>query len=176
MFNRKFKHGQLRVSGFTLIELLIVVSVIGILSGLTLTVINPAALRARARDSQRVSDLKKIQTALEAYFSDYRSYPPKATPTSYYLVSTLSGVLVPGYISQLPTDPNGYSVVYSCASNFGYSYRTNSTTGGTAYVLLAKMETTSVDYSKCSDTSISNCVTFGCSTCLTNCHAVQNTF
>ncbi|KKS07182.1 MAG: general secretion pathway protein G [candidate division WWE3 bacterium GW2011_GWE1_41_27] len=162
--------------GFTIVELLIVVSVIGILSGVTLSVINPAKLQARARDSQRISDLKKIQTALEAYFSDFRSYPPKATPASYYAVSTLSGVLVPNYISQLPTDPKGYSAAYSCAADFGYTYRTNSTTGGTAYVLLAKMETTSVDYSKCSDSGISNCVTFGCSTCATYCHAVQNTF
>ncbi len=160
--------------GFTLIELLIVVSVIGILSGLAISVINPSALRAKARDSQRISDLKKVQTALEIYFTDNRHYPTVAVPTSYYLINNALAGLVPNYISQLPSDPLGYSSSFSCSSNFGYSYRTDS--AGGRYVLLAKMETTSADYVRCS--AVSNCgdAIFNCNNCTEaqRCHAVQN--
>lgn len=163
-----------KIKGFTLIELLIVVSVIGILSGLAISVINPSALRAKARDSQRISDLKKVQAALEIYFTDSRHYPTVAVPTSYYLINSALAGLVPNYISQLPSDPAGYASSFSCSSNFGYSYRTDST--GSRYALLAKMETTSADYVRCS--GISNCgdSVFDCNNCTEaqRCHATQN--
>ena len=61
--------------GFTLIEILISVTLVSILAGLLISVINPQGLRAKARDSQRKADLKQIQTALELYFADNRQYP-----------------------------------------------------------------------------------------------------
>jgi type II secretion system protein G len=60
-------------NGFTLIELLIVMAIIGIL--LTLASVNFIAVRERARDAQRKSDLAQIQIALELYRSDTGSYP-----------------------------------------------------------------------------------------------------
>src|SRR4030042_4305761 len=62
-------------SGFTLIEILIVVMLIGILSGVMLRVINVQGVRSKSRDSQRTSDLAKIQTAFELYYTDSRQYP-----------------------------------------------------------------------------------------------------
>lgn len=59
--------------GFTLIELLVVISLIGILT--TLLFANLNAGRARARDAQRKSDLKSIQTALRLYYNDKNRYP-----------------------------------------------------------------------------------------------------
>jgi len=64
------KHAQ---KGFTLIELLVVVSIIGILATLVSANLNSA--RSRARDSQRKSDLRNIQTALRLYFNDKGYYP-----------------------------------------------------------------------------------------------------
>ncbi|MGA2910623.1 MAG: prepilin-type N-terminal cleavage/methylation domain-containing protein [Candidatus Microgenomates bacterium] len=59
--------------GFTLIELLVVISIIGILA--TLVVANLSSARSRARDAERKSDLKNIQTALRLYYNDYNGYP-----------------------------------------------------------------------------------------------------
>lgn len=60
-------------SGFTLIELLVVISIIGILTSLVMSNMNSA--RERARDTQRKSDLRSIQTALRLYYNDKGRYP-----------------------------------------------------------------------------------------------------
>lgn len=65
--------------GFTLIELLTVIAIIGILTAfLTVSYI---AVRQRARDTQRKSDLKQMQSALELYKADTDAYPP-SSPSS----------------------------------------------------------------------------------------------
>jgi len=53
--------------GFTLLELLIVVGILAILSTTLLVVINPAELLRRTRDSQRLSDLDNMRTAIGYY-------------------------------------------------------------------------------------------------------------
>ncbi|MDP3792775.1 MAG: type II secretion system protein [bacterium] len=55
--------------GFTLIELLIVIGLLAILATVTLLVINPAQMFAQARDSQRISDLNTLKSALALYVS-----------------------------------------------------------------------------------------------------------
>ena len=60
-------------NAFTLIELLVVISVIGILTALVMSNMNAA--RERARDAQRKSDLRSIQTALRLYYNDVGRYP-----------------------------------------------------------------------------------------------------
>jgi prepilin-type N-terminal cleavage/methylation domain-containing protein len=61
-------------SGFTLIELLTVIAIIGILAGLTATVL-PRVLE-RAKIARMESVFKNLQTALAAYYTDHDSYPP----------------------------------------------------------------------------------------------------
>lgn len=56
--------------GFTLLELLIVIGILAILAAVTVLVINPAQLLKRARDSQRMSDLATLQTAIGLYMTD----------------------------------------------------------------------------------------------------------
>lgn len=128
--------------GFTLIEILIVVMVIGILAGVMLRVINIDDVRKKTRDSQRVADLKKIQTALELYFVDTRSYPN----TSDAWVSVTAGnivydSLISSYINQIPSDPK--------ASTVGnYMYRSD----GGSYYLTAPLELSdNFTSSPCSD-------------------------
>ena len=53
--------------GFTLLELLIVIGILAILSAVTILVINPAELLRKSRDTQRISDLGSINSAL-GYF------------------------------------------------------------------------------------------------------------
>ncbi len=54
-------------AGFTLLELLIVISIIAILSVMLIIVINPAETLKKSRDSQRISDLNTLKTALGIY-------------------------------------------------------------------------------------------------------------
>lgn len=55
--------------GFTLIELLIVIGILAILATVTLLVLNPAQMFAQARDSQRISDLNTLKSAIALYTS-----------------------------------------------------------------------------------------------------------
>jgi prepilin-type N-terminal cleavage/methylation domain-containing protein len=58
-------------SGFTLLELLIVIGILAILSTTMLMVINPTDLLARARDSNRISNLSAINSAINVLMSFY---------------------------------------------------------------------------------------------------------
>ncbi len=64
---------NLKQAGFTLVELLIVIAIIGILS--TMAVVNLSAAKSKARDAQRIQDIKAIQIALELYYADNDRYP-----------------------------------------------------------------------------------------------------
>lgn len=55
--------------GFTLLELLIVIAIIAILSVALVLVLNPAETLKKARDSQRISDLSTIKTAIGLYLT-----------------------------------------------------------------------------------------------------------
>ncbi len=143
-------------SGFTLIELLIVILVIGVLSGVLLSVVNSTGVRAKARDSQRKADLIKMQTALELYFADNRVYPISniTTPGSWERAnsasSALTAALEPDYLDPVPEDPiqagnNGGP----CNNPDFYRYNYYSAAGN-SYDLTAIMEiSTSNDDSPC---------------------------
>jgi prepilin-type N-terminal cleavage/methylation domain-containing protein len=59
--------------GFTLLELLIVIGILAILSTTIVLVINPAELLKKARDSQRISDLNTLKTAIAYYVTETAS-------------------------------------------------------------------------------------------------------
>lgn len=59
--------------GFTLLELLIVIGILAILSTTVVLVINPAQLLKKARDSQRISDLNTVKTAIAYYITEASS-------------------------------------------------------------------------------------------------------
>ena len=56
--------------GFTLLELLIVIGILAILSTTVVLVINPAELLRRARDSQRISDLNTLKSAITLFIAE----------------------------------------------------------------------------------------------------------
>lgn len=56
--------------GFTLIELLIVIAIVAILSAVVVLTLNPAELLRQARDSNRISDMSTIKSALSLYLAD----------------------------------------------------------------------------------------------------------
>jgi len=57
-------------SSFTLIELLVVLAIVAILSVVVIITLNPSELLKQARDSNRLSDLGTLNTALAAYSAD----------------------------------------------------------------------------------------------------------
>ena len=121
--------------GFTLIELLIVVALIAILSGIVIKVVDVGGVRSKSRDSQRISDLRKIQLALELYFADMRVYPTTGNLDD----------LESGYLNNLPQDPLDSS---------SYLYES---TGGTGYTLVAEVEISSSGNGVCGSSGVPPC-------------------
>ena len=101
---------MLHKRGFTIVELLIVIVVIAILAAITMVAYN--GIQARARDTQRISDITSILKSLEAYKAINDVYPT-ATSTSgsgsFELSTESTGTfmeyLVPMYFSKTPVDP-----------------------------------------------------------------------
>jgi type II secretory pathway pseudopilin PulG len=125
---------------------MIVVSIIAIMTAVV--GVNYSASGEASRDAKRQSDLRAIQTALEAYKNRVGRYPAQcAVPATaggwsgqlgtIYQCDNIAGNvngqyivgLAPEYIPVLPIDPklNG--------TNSGYVYRTNA--AGTVYKLMA---------------------------------------
>jgi prepilin-type N-terminal cleavage/methylation domain-containing protein len=76
--------------GFTIVELLIVIVVIGILALLVITTYS--GIQAKARNTKRTSDLKSLQTKLEAYINDNGHYPSLADMKSdTWLAANMKG-------------------------------------------------------------------------------------
>lgn len=124
--------------GFTLIELLVVVAIIGLLSSVVLSSLDTA--RAKARDTQRLADLREIRTALETYRSENGAYPSTSNAWRGSCVGFGSypntGVgawipdLAPRFMSVLPSDPRPTADGNGC-----YLYRSN----GASYKVMAQV-------------------------------------
>ncbi len=99
-----------RNSGFTLIELLVVIGILAILLSIVLIAINPARQFGQANNTKRSSDVTAILNAVGAYAADNHGVLPAPITALSADVSTagtdLCSVLVPTYISALPTDPS----------------------------------------------------------------------
>lgn len=67
--------------GFTLIELLIVIGILAVLATVVVLILNPVQLLAQARDSQRLSDLNSVKSAIGLYLSTVASPTVAAGPT-----------------------------------------------------------------------------------------------
>jgi len=152
--------------GFTLLELLIVIGILSILSTTIIIVINPAQLLKKARDSQRISDLNTMKTAIAYYITE--TTPPVMgdinTDTTYSDVddvacdsatahtSNTSAIDNSGWIpikfdgmtggspiGALPRDPN--PTIMSASPARYYTYMVGSLTNYT-FLLTANMEST----------------------------------
>lgn len=170
-----------RKTGFTLIEMMIVVAIIGILAGVLINVININRIQARSRNSRRMGDVKRIQTALELYFSNNRGYPTSANWVDVLTATeSLSVYLIPDFISSMPEDPKQGedATPITCfttpSSKYGYYYRSRSEG---KYILGATLEVDSApDGNRCSSsTDIPNCTDSGYGCPVTpQCYCVQN--
>jgi len=94
--------------GFSLPELLIAIAIIGILS--TVVVVSTSAVRAKARDTRRIADMKVIQLGLALYYDVYKKYPS---------TGGLDVLVTQKFIPSIPTDPAGTS--YGAYEYLSYS-------------------------------------------------------
>lgn len=127
--------------GFTLMELLIVVAIIGILATVVVVAVNPGRQLAKARDTQRETDLVAIVSTIYQYASEHSGDLPDTDgdpstsnfPTSLTCIGTnascfdLGGAgdvgetIVPVYVVELPKDPRLVSTgVAGTDDNTGY--------------------------------------------------------
>lgn len=97
-----FKTLKKAQSGFTIIELLIVIAIIAILAGLVLN--NFQGAQAKARDTQRVTDVNNMHSKLEEYYNENGAYP-----------STIVAADLPGIDAESLNDPDGTAVVANAA-------------------------------------------------------------
>lgn len=102
--------------GFTLVELMIVIAVIAILA--TLALFGLSGAQKGARDTQRVSILNNMRTAMERYNADKNQYPQGVFSQVYYSLTNNT------YLPTTVNDPG----CGTGAVNVGSSY----TTGGVA--------------------------------------------
>ena len=123
--------------GFTLIELLIVIAIIAILAAIIIA--TTTGTRAQARDSQRVSQLGEVRTALEMYNSKHGKYSVcgSTTCTGTNWNSVMTALISDGDIASTPKDPTD-------SSPYVYTYCPDVASGvATKYALMARLETDS---------------------------------
>lgn len=97
-----FKTLKKAEKGFTIIELLIVIAIIIILAALVLN--NFQGAQAKARDTQRVTDINNIHSKLEEYYNENNFYPGTFTASTF-----------PGIDGESLKDPKGQTVTINAA-------------------------------------------------------------
>ena len=109
--------------GFTIVELLIVIVVIGILAALVLNSFN--GVQARARDTERRTDINAIATQLEVYYNDKSGYPtPTDLADTAWQTANLKGADAAAFV-----DPKGVMVNGTGSS---YAYNNDNGTASTS--------------------------------------------
>jgi prepilin-type N-terminal cleavage/methylation domain-containing protein len=105
--------------GFTLIELLIVIAVVAVLATVVLITLNPSELLKQARDSNRVADIKTLDTALTFYLSDASS----TALANYHLNPFSASAYGSCYMGPSSATPWGIAI-NNATSGCGGRYRT----------------------------------------------------
>ena len=133
-----------RKKGFTLIELLVVIAIIGIL--MTLGINSYLKLQKNGRDAKRMSDLSKIQGALEQYHADQGVYPANDVTAGVSLTNRMgiTPVLTPAdtktYLATMPKEVNPTPYVYEKKSSSCTNNMSTASTYCTNYCLYATLE------------------------------------
>lgn len=139
----KTKNNQ---QGFTIVELLIVIVVIGILAALVITTYT--GIQAKARNSERQTDIQSIQTQLEAYFAQGNNghYPSRGDVNDSSWRTTNMKSLDPGALKDpqgssetLAASPAAKSYAYTVTNDSGTSCESDDTTCS-KYTLTATLE------------------------------------
>jgi prepilin-type N-terminal cleavage/methylation domain-containing protein len=105
--------------GFTLIELLVVIAIIAVLSIVVILTLNPAELLRQARDSNRISDMATVKSAISLFLADQATSSAAlgANNTCYVDIAGIangttsctwfSGIVIPTVSSSAPKKVDG---------------------------------------------------------------------
>jgi type IV pilus assembly protein PilA len=115
--------------GFTIVELLIVIVVIGILALLVITTYS--GIQAKARNAKRTSDLKSLQTHVEAFFSQNGYYPSRANLNDGTWLSTNMKSLDQNALID-PSSPTQSKTLVGSPAAKAYSYAPTQSDGTTS--------------------------------------------
>ena len=121
--------------GFTVLEVLIVIAVFGLLA--TLGALSLSSARARLRDTQRVSDMSVLRSALSQYWLEKAGYPVNSgvnlgqpgtntdalTPDGFVARNNVGASV---YLAPIPTGPNvgEYYKYHGGASGYSIRFQT----------------------------------------------------
>jgi prepilin-type N-terminal cleavage/methylation domain-containing protein len=155
-----------QTKGFTLIELLVVIAIVAILSVVVILTLNPAELLRQARDSNRISDLATLKSAISLYLADGqtasigadgRCYAARSTTTvtcgGRFGGTTTSTATTSRAVSGSGWLPVDFTLITSGApisnlpvdplgDNATYYYAYTASSSGGVFELTAKMEST----------------------------------
>ncbi|MBI4059291.1 type II secretion system protein [Candidatus Microgenomates bacterium] len=115
--------------GFTLIELLVVIAIMGVLATVGINTF-PGAL-AKARDSQRIDDGRKIVAALQQFYTDKNRYAGQTGDIGSQCTSWCNSIAGATWIgglssylpgSAVPTDPKNTEPYYYQYISDGQDY------------------------------------------------------
>jgi len=127
---------------FTLIEILLVIGIIVLLAGAIIVAINPGRQFAKARNTQRVTDVNAILSSIVQDMTDnqgrwnctgstnYATSLPATTATIVTVAENNSSeinlsCLAPNYVPRIPVDPSKQNT----DTNTGYTLQYNTSTG-----------------------------------------------
>lgn len=97
------KPTQPRPLAFTLIEMLIVITIIGILAGISVPVVG--GVMERARKVKVLSSIKDLQVAIKSYQTEYNRYPSTTTSSDTDATTDASNGLIGTLQAQTASDP-----------------------------------------------------------------------
>jgi len=94
-----------------LIELLVVIAIMSVLTVVLVTVINPAEMGRRSRDSKRVSDISTLRRAIDLAMSDNQTATATLGAVNINSSTSISnfagtGLNIGKYLPAVPEDPS----------------------------------------------------------------------
>lgn len=125
--------------GFSLVELLVVISIIGLVTGVGASFVS--SVQRNTRDAQREADLRVLQSALQQYYANENHYPDSLTLTGGAPLSASGRT----YLQNTPKDPvPGTTTPYCYQSQISISNTSTCDGGSTGqchyFVLCANLE------------------------------------
>lgn len=141
---------KMRQRAFSLVELMVVVSIIAVVAGVGL--VSVSRIQRSSRDTQRQSDLRAIQSALQQYYANEQHYPDSMALNGNAPLNNCTGLTgctpIRTYMQRTPTDPVAGTGDPYCYTATRSVTNTATCSGGTAgtchyYELCARLENSS---------------------------------